>query len=75
MAVTSTPLGSVVEIEVQTGTNAAGEPVYARIRFRNVKAAAADADVYAVGEALAGLQMYPLAEVRRVDTEELAEAV
>jgi len=74
MAVTSTPLGSVVELAVQAGTDAAGAPVYARIRFRNVKAAATDEDVYVVGEMLAGLQVYPLAEVRRVDTEELANA-
>lgn len=74
MAVTSTPLGSVVELTVQTGTDAAGQPVYARIRLRNVKPSATDEDVYAVGQALAGLQVYPLAEVRRVDTEELATA-
>ncbi|MEW5762565.1 MAG: DUF1659 domain-containing protein [Bacillota bacterium] len=74
MAVTSTPLASLLELEVQTGTDAAGQPVYARIRFRNVKASATDEDVYAVGQALAGLQVHPLADVRRVDTEELAGA-
>lgn len=68
MAVTKmSQLGSL-GIKVQTGTNSAGDPTYKVIRFSNVKAAATDDDIYAVGLALADLQKNQLANIVRYDT-------
>ncbi|MBC7346575.1 MAG: DUF1659 domain-containing protein [Clostridia bacterium] len=65
MAVNATPVDSALRLTVQTGTDAAGNPIYARYRFSRIKATAADQDVYDVALVLAGLQAYPLAGVER----------
>lgn len=68
MAVVKMPKPSALGIEVQTGTNSAGDPVYKVIRFSNVKAVATDDDVHAVGLALAGLQKHQMSNIVRYDT-------
>lgn len=67
MAVAKVPQSSRLTMKVQTGVSASGSPVYRQRSFNNLKPAASDSDVYAVGQALAGLQIHTLASVTRVD--------
>ena len=67
MAVTKAPQTTKLVVKVQTGLNAAGNPVYRLRSFANVKSGAADSDVYAVGLGLASLQKYPAVNVARID--------
>lgn len=71
MAVNKVPQNSKLVIKVETGLNAAGNPVYRQRTYTNLKASAADADVYAIGEGLAGLQKYPASNIYRTDENEL----
>jgi len=71
MAVVVEPLGTVLELEVQTGTDPSGEPVRATRRYRSIKAGASDQDVFDVGQVLAGLQQHSLLGIVRVNSEEL----
>ncbi|MDH7577595.1 MAG: DUF1659 domain-containing protein [Bacillota bacterium] len=65
MAVNALPLESTLQIVVQTGTMANGDPALRTNSYRNVKTGAQDADVYEVAQALAGLQIHPLNAVHR----------
>ncbi len=67
MAVSNVPQSSRFVVKVQTGLNAAGNPVYRQCNFRNLKVDAAEADVYAAGQGLGGLQTYPVATISRID--------
>ncbi|MCX7781209.1 MAG: DUF1659 domain-containing protein [Negativicutes bacterium] len=71
MAVVKVPKASRLVIKVQTGISATGSPVYRMRTFRNVKPGAAEADVFAIGEALASLQRHPVSSVSRVDESDL----
>ena len=67
MAIVKTPQTSKLTIKVQTGTNAAGQAVYRTHSYANVKAAAADSDIFAVAQGLGSLQNYPVHSIDRVD--------
>lgn len=67
MAVVKTPESSKLTIKVQTGTNAAGQAVYRTRTYTNVKAAAADSDVFAVAQGIGSLQIYSVHSIDRVD--------
>lgn len=71
MAVIRMSQPGALGLKVQTGINSAGNPIHKIIRFNNVKAAAADGDVHAVGLALAGLQKDQLSGILRYDTANL----
>ncbi|HHV56235.1 MAG TPA: DUF1659 domain-containing protein [Firmicutes bacterium] len=73
MAVQRVPEGARLQLSLQTGTDEAGKPLVRAKSFANVKADAADQDVFDVAQALAGLQIYPLVAVRRIDTGALNE--
>lgn len=73
MAVIRTPGDSTLRIRVQTGIGASGQPVYRNRSYNNVKAAATDDDVYAVAQAIAGLQQHPVNSIIRIDDGVLAE--
>jgi hypothetical protein len=75
MPVNAIPLTSAMEIVVRAGTDAKGNPILATRTYRSVKTTAADEDVLAVGQALAGLQANPVDSIRRVNEVELEPAV
>ncbi|MEN6414803.1 MAG: DUF1659 domain-containing protein [Veillonellales bacterium] len=67
MAVNKVAQSTRLVVKVQTGTNAAGNPVYRQRSFTNTKASAADSDVYAIGQGLGSLQKYPVISISRLD--------
>lgn len=67
MAVNRVPQSSQIIIMLQNGTNAGGQPVYLKRTYKNVKPSALDADLYAVAQAMASLQKYPVASIVRID--------
>ena len=71
MAVVKIAKASRLTIKVQTGVSVTGSPVYRVRSYRNVKPGAAEADVFEVGQALAGLQAHPLTGISRVDEGDL----
>ncbi|WP_084785526.1 DUF1659 domain-containing protein, partial [Neomoorella mulderi] len=50
MAVISTPLATTLRLQVQTGTDATGQPVYRVRSYSRVKPSASDQDVYDVAQ-------------------------
>ncbi|MFA4885982.1 MAG: DUF1659 domain-containing protein [Desulfotomaculaceae bacterium] len=73
MAVSKVPANSVLRLELQTGVNSSGNPVYRNKNLTNAKSAASDQDLFDVATALAGLQGYPLSGISRVDGAQLVE--
>lgn len=71
MAVVKRPQSGKLVLKVETGVNTAGKPVYRLRTFANVKADAADADVFAVAQGMADLQQHKLADVVRQDLNNL----
>lgn len=74
MAVNKVPQGSRMIITIQNGVNASGQPVYRQRTYKSVKASAVDADVYAIAQAMANLQKYPVTGVSRLDEGNLVNA-
>jgi len=72
MAVTKTPTGSTVRLELHVDT-VDGNPVFRKRSFTNVKPTASDQDVYDVAVALGSLQEYPVNDVGRIDSASLIE--
>jgi hypothetical protein len=73
MATKKTPQTSKLALKVQTGINAAGQPVYRTRTYANVKTGAADCDVLAVAQGLGSLQIYAVQSIGRVDDNTLAD--
>lgn len=71
MAVVKMPQSGKVILKVQTGVNASGSPTYRLRTFTNVKSDAADGDVFAVAQGLAGLQQHTLVDTVRQDLNSL----
>ena len=71
MAVTKIPQKTSLGIKIQTGLNAAGNPVYKTLGFSNIKVAATDDNVYAVGLGLSSLQVFPAVGIMRTDNSNL----
>ncbi len=67
MAVITNPLGSRMQLRLNVGQDDEGNPIYRSRSYSNVKPLASDDDVFAVGNALAGLQQHGLEEVRRIN--------
>ncbi len=72
MAVIKTPIGSTIRLSLVTGTNAQGAPIIKQTSISNVKAAAADQDLFDVANAIVGLQDYALNSITRLDSADLA---
>jgi hypothetical protein len=73
MAVNKIPGGTVLSLELQTGVDAQGNPVYRNKNLRSINPSAVDQDLYDVGQALAGLQEYTLSKISRVDSAQLVQ--
>lgn len=73
MPVNKVPVGTVLRLELQTGVDASGNPVYRNRSLNNVKPGAVDQDLYDVAVALAGLQEYSLNSVTRIDRAQIVQ--
>lgn len=71
MAVVKMPQSGKMILKVQTGVNASGNPVLRLRTFTNIKSSAADAEVFAVAQGLAGLQKHTLVDTVRQDLNSL----
>lgn len=71
MAVVKMPQSGRLVLKVQTGVNTSGNPVYRNRTFANVNPGAADSDLFAVAEGLAGLQAHTLVDIGRQDLNNL----
>ncbi|MCC5464065.1 DUF1659 domain-containing protein [Pelosinus baikalensis] len=74
MAVNKVPQTSKVVITIENGVNAKGQPVQRQRSYKNVKVSAADADVYAVAQAIANLQTHVVVGISRQDEGNLVNA-
>lgn len=73
MAIVNMPQSNRIQLKVQTGLSGTGAPVYALRNFYNVKPAASDDSMYAVGVNLAGLQKDTLVAISTIATANLVE--
>jgi uncharacterized protein YaaR (DUF327 family) len=71
MAVTSTSLASDLILVMDNGISSTGQALSQSRTYKNVKASADDADVYAVAEILIGLQSKTNNSIQRKNTGEL----
>lgn len=71
MAVVNMPITTHMSLKIQTGVNISGFPVYKTVSYSSIKPDAADADIYAVGSGLAGLQSHPVASINRTNVDSL----
>lgn len=74
MAVSNIPANSVLQLELRTGVNPSGNPVYQHKSLPNIKPDALDQDIFDVATALAGLQEFPLNGVVRIDNAQLVQS-
>lgn len=73
MAINKVPTNSVLRLELQTGVDGNGNPVYRNRNLSNTKPTAADQDLFDVATSLAGLQEYTLSSINRSDNAQLIE--
>jgi hypothetical protein len=59
---------SQLRLVFEVGVDEAGKPKYKRKNFNNIKMTATPEQLFAVSQALASLQKYPLAQIERNDT-------
>ena len=71
MPVNKVPGVTTLRMQYQTGVDGSGDPIYRRKSLNNVKANAADQDLFDVAQAVSGLQEYTLVSVFRDDNSEL----
>lgn len=74
MAATKQDKSCVMHVVVETGKTASGGAAYSTRSFANINPALVDDDFLSIGNALAGLQMYPLGSIQRVDMAKVVEA-
>ncbi|MDD4239775.1 MAG: DUF1659 domain-containing protein [Desulfotomaculaceae bacterium] len=74
MAVTKVPGNSALKLVLHVGTSGTGSPILRNKSLTNVKATAADQDVFDVATSLGGLQDYALNGIIRVDNATMIEA-
>jgi len=75
MAVENIATESVLRLQLQTGVDTNGNPVFRTKSLYNIKPDATDQDLFDVAQGLAGLQQYVLENVLRVDNARIEEAV
>jgi hypothetical protein len=67
MAVVSTKVASALKLTMMVGIDSEGKDKYATKRLSNLKVAALDADIFAVGKAISNIKTYPLLRLDRED--------
>ncbi len=75
MAVNVTPLNSKLQMRFQVGLNDDGKPIISGKTFSGLKSDALNENVYNTAQNLAGLQVYEIAAIRRIDEVELTEVI
>jgi hypothetical protein len=73
MPISANPVGSRMQLRLNVGQDAGGNPIYRSRSYSNVKPLASDQDIFTVGNSLADLQQHTLEEVRRVNEYVLEE--
>jgi hypothetical protein len=71
MAVEVNPVDSRLRLRLEVGQDAQGNPRYSTRTYSGVKTGASDQDVYDIAVMLAGLQVYPVVSIDRVNQVEL----
>ena len=74
MAVNKEPESSKLILTVETGMSSTGKAIVRKRAFKGIKPEAPDADVFAVGQALAGLQTRTVVAIARQDDNKLVNA-
>lgn len=75
MPVERIALDSRLLARYQVGTDEHGDPVYRSRTLARIKTDSEDQNLWDMAYAIAGLQTYPIAEVRRVDNSEILEVI
>lgn len=68
-----TPISSDLVLVLNNGIGASGQPLSKIRRYPEVKNAATDDDLYAVAQALTGLQTQPVIAIQRRNTVEIEQ--
>jgi hypothetical protein len=67
MAVVSTKIGSALKLTMKKGVDLNGKDIYVTKRLSNLKVAAVDEDIFAIGQAISNIKTYPLFGLDRED--------
>ena len=67
MAVKSTKVSSSLKLTMQVGVDINGKDKFATKRLGNLKVAAVDEDIFAIGQAISNIKTYPLFGIDRED--------
>lgn len=73
MAVTSSMVAVDLALVMDNGNSGSGQPLFVTRTFKKVKTAATNADIYAVAQALLGLQTKTNVGIQRRDIVELVD--
>ena len=67
MAVVSTKVASALKLTMKVGVDDSGKDKFRAKTLSNLKVAAVDEDIFAVGQAISNLKAYPLFGIDRED--------
>jgi hypothetical protein len=67
MAVVSTKVASALKLTMKVGVDINGNDKFTTKRLSNLKVAATDEDIFAVGAAISSIKTYPLFGIDRED--------
>ncbi|MFT5874488.1 MAG: hypothetical protein ACI8WT_003458 [Clostridium sp.] len=67
MAVVSTKVSSALKLTMKVGVDENGKGQYTTKTMSNIKVAAVDEDVFAIGQAISSIKAYPLFGIDRQD--------
>ena len=75
MIVVSTKSGSSLKLTMKVGVDINGKDKLVTKTFNNLNVAAADEDIFAVGEAISNIKTYPLTALGREDQFSLSKSI
>ena len=67
MAVVSTKVASALKLTMKVGVDDSGKDKFVTKTLSNIKVAAVDEDIFAVGQAISSMKTYPLFGLDRED--------